>query len=120
MTSSIGQDFHFVAYYGNTKVLPFVLKRYGTKDRLDVSAAIQILLEIEDPNQVALSPLVANPAFPGANWAQGEVPILVTPADVTGAVGTWIVGFTLFLGNEEDTTRSGTIEVKHRPGYPAP
>lgn len=120
MTSSIGQDFEFEVYAGNIKVLTFQLRQYSSKQPLDVSGANQILLEIETPDQTPVASIAANSAFPGANWAQGIVPVQIGPGDVTSLVGSWVAGLTIFIGGEEDTVRSGTIEVKRRPGYPAP
>jgi len=120
VTSSIGQDFYFEVYEGNTKVLTCNLKQYGSKQPLDVSAATQILFEPSDPEQNPIAPITLSAAAPGADWANGVLKVTVSPVDVTAQVGSWVCGLTIFLGGEEDTVRSGTVEVKRRPGYPYP
>lgn len=112
--------YRFETFFGNTKWLRFNLRRYLQKPAWDVSAAGQIVLEIEDPQGVDRNPIMADSGAPGADWAAGVVMIEIGPGDVCGTIGTWSTALTLFIGGEEVTVASGPIECYDRPGFSAP
>lgn len=115
-----GQAYEFEAFEGNTRFLTFNLRKYLQKGPWNVSAAGQIQLECTNPQGVNIDPILADPLTPGADWSKGIVLVEIGPGNVTGMIGTWDSCLTLFIGGEEVTADSGTIEVKDRPGFPAP
>lgn len=105
------------AALGNLKTLPFRLRRKGTILNWDVSAATKIILESNLVGQSAMAPIVANNAAPGADWANGLVPIQISSIDVTARVGTYEFWVTVYMGADAKGAFRGTIEVLPRPVF---
>ena len=116
-----GKGRKFVTYEGNTRVLPFSLRRFSNNLPWDVSTATAIQLEVTNTrDQVNLTPIMASSGAPGADWANGEIRVTISPANVTASINTYEWGLTVTIGGEVITVDDGTIEVRDRPGYPAP
>lgn len=113
------EKIRFETYEGNTRNLPFQLRRRGVKGVFDVSTANSIVLEATDPDGADITPI---PLADGglANWALGLVIAPITPADVTGAIGTWTFSVTVVIAGETITSATGEIEVQDRPGFTLP
>ena len=111
---------NFTVYEGNTRNVRFELRKKGERAFFDVSAATKIQMEIDDPAGVEIAPIEADILHPDADWANGRVIVVVSPADLTASVGTRHYALTVFLGTEEITVITGHAEVAERPGFPAP
>lgn len=101
-------------FYNAAEILFWEFRRFQDKSPLNLSAATQIVLELRNPQGVNITPVIASPTTPGADWANGVVAILVDPL-VTSIVGTWSATITVYLAGEV-IPRAGTIEVFDRPG----
>jgi hypothetical protein len=105
---------------GNIKAIPIRLRVKGTKLYWDVSAALQIKLEYEKGLGGEQAAVVCDENHPLADWSQGKVIVVVSPADVTAEVGSYPFSLTVFNGSEQVTAVTGHIEVLERPGFPEP
>lgn len=114
------EAFQFETFEGNTRVLTFKLRRYLDKHPWNVSAAGQIQLECTSPAGVNIAPILADSGDPGADWTNGIVVVPIDVGNVTGMIGTWAACLTIFIGGEQVTADSGSIEVYDRPGYVLP
>ena len=112
--------FKFETFEGNTRVLTFNLRRFLDKNPWNVSAATQIYLETTGPDGVNGAPIAALSNAPGADWVAGVVKVTIDGGNVTGMIGTWQAGLTLWIAGEQVTAESGTIEVHRRPGVSTP
>lgn len=107
-------NFAHRTYFNASEILFWEFRRFQDKSPLNLAGATQIVLELRSPEGVNITPLLASPSTPGANWALGRVGILVDPV-VTAFLGTWSASITVYLAGEV-IPRVGTIEVFDRPG----
>lgn len=110
----------FVLYEGDTRNLPFQLRRRGIKGGWDVSTALSIVLGVTDPDGLNLTPIGLLDGFAGATWVTGFVVAPVSIVNVTGKIGTWGFAVTVAIGTETITSSPGVIEVLDRPGFALP
>lgn len=116
----MSQGIKIVIHEGNVRILTFNVKRFGSFDPFDLSAATQIQLEITGPDATTnFAPILASSGAAGADWPNGIVVVTVGKA-VTDTIGTYEFSLSAFINGEEITLECGTIEIRDRPGYPAP
>lgn len=108
-----------VTYQGNSFYYLVTLKTYGSRTPRNVSAASSILLEWETAARVHQTPIVCLSNAPGADWANGVVALPIGPP-MTSAIGTITFALTVQIGGQTITYDDGAVEVRERPGYPAP
>ena len=107
-------------FEGNVVAIPFRLRRKTIQGFFDVSAATEIKLEADDPDGVAISPIIADNAHPKADFANGLVIIVVDANNITGQIGTWNYSLTATIDGNVITLGAGLMEVLDRPGFPNP
>lgn len=103
-------------YLGNTRYIPFRLRRDGMRTYWNVSGVTAIQVEysrVGDP--APLTPIVCSKLAPNADWLAGLVPALVSAADVTARIGTYDYILTVFDGALVQTAGAGRLEVLPRP-----
>lgn len=111
-------------FEGNTRTFIFKLRQKGANLPFDASGADKFMLEIERSeaeDETPFTPIDALPTDPGADFANGIVPVTVTPSapsPVTAEVGTYAFSLTMVTGTSEVTVAVGQLEVAERPGYP--
>jgi hypothetical protein len=104
------------AYLGNSRYIPFRLRRYGSRTYWNVTTADRVQAEFQFNASVApLTPLQCSRSSPGADWNNGLVPCLITPADVTARVGSYSYTVSVVTGILKETAGGGVLEILPRP-----
>lgn len=104
------------AHLGNTRYIPFRLRRYGTRTYWDVTTADLIQVEFQRSADAApLTPVQCSRSAPGADWNNGLVQCLISPADVTARIGSYSYTLSVFTPALEETAGGGVLEVLPRP-----
>lgn len=117
MLNCLVSSAHIQTSVGASRTLPFRLKRARSTAYLDVSLATQIRLESQLVGEAAMPPVYAYNNDPGADWANGLVPITMTAADITARVGTYSFWLTVVMPAGPKPVVQGTIEVLPRPVF---
>lgn len=105
------------ASHGAWKTLRFRLRRKGTRDNWDVSGASRISLEVNRIGEPGMTPLDFSPSALGADWTNGLVIGELSPADVTGRVGSYEILLLAYTGTKPYPVLGGRIEVQRRPVF---
>lgn len=111
--------FQFEVAEGATIPIIFRLRNRRTGQWLDVSGASSMQLEWE-VDRVIKTPVIASPTHPDADWANGVVAVVVSPADLTAVPVTILATLTAIYGGPQVPLTTGLIEIIDRPGYVAP
>jgi len=115
-------------YEGNTRTFVFRLRKKGTRQPLDSSAADSFKFEVErrdanaSPANVIFTPITVLDTDPGADFATSVIPVTVGPSgpDITKLKGSLIFSLTQVVGTTETTLATGQLEIMERPGFNPP
>lgn len=106
-------------FVGDVREVKFKLRQAGQRAPFDLTGAfVRLTLERLTPDsEVVLDPIVCDPLYAGADFAQGVV-VAVLGTTVTENEGTYEFALTVHTDAQVLTVATGRLEVRKRPGYP--
>lgn len=106
-------------FVGDVREVKFKLRQAGSRAPFDLTGAfVRLTLERLTPDsETPLEPIVCDPAYVGADFAQGVV-VAVLGTTVTAVEGSYEFSLTIHTATQVRTVVTGRIDVRKRPGYP--